>query len=323
MWGSQVRLSRVALLLAVALMVGMVGRAGTTAAQGREVVIRALDYAFEAPDQIEAGITSFTLENAGQEPHHAQIARLQDGKTIDDLTTALQNPNPGPAFALLEQVGGPGTIGPGTRSARVTLNRRQGTYVLICFIGSPDGVPHFAKGMLKPMQVVAATGQPASEPTTDGTIILRDFAFVLPSNIPAGMQTWKIVNEGPQPHEMGLLRLTPGTTAADALAFFQGPPSGPSPFESLGGMQGLNVGSSGWLTVDLQPATYVAVCLIRDPASGKSHAGLGMVAEFEVAAAGGAMPLPEAGATSGLPVILVLAAMLLLAIGVMARRRFA
>jgi hypothetical protein len=35
----------------------------------------------------------------------------------------------------------------------VTLNLEAGTYVLACFIPSPDGVPHLAKGMLMPIQV--------------------------------------------------------------------------------------------------------------------------------------------------------------------------
>lgn len=332
MRGSQVGLRRLALMLALALVVGVLGRAGSTAAQGREVVIKVSDYAFEAPDQIEAGITSFVLENAGQELHHAQIARLPDGKTVADLQAALASPNPGAAFALLEFVGGPGVIAPGSRSARVTLNLSVGLHVLICFVPSADGVPHFAKGMLKPLQVVAATGQPASAPTANGTIILKDFAFVLPSNIQAGAQTWNITNEGPQPHEMILFRMAPGKGAADALAAVEGG-SGPPPFTTLGGMQGLNSGKSGWLTVDLQPAKYVALCVIPDQATGKPHAELGMIAEFDIAGAGGAMPLPstgeaplpvslpDTGGESGLPVFLMMAALLLLTLGGMLQRR--
>ena len=36
-----------------------------------EVVIKASEYAFEAPDQIEAGLTYITMENTGEENHHA------------------------------------------------------------------------------------------------------------------------------------------------------------------------------------------------------------------------------------------------------------
>ena len=329
MWITRERLGRMARLLAAALAVGGLGRIGPVGAQAPEVVITATEYAFAAPDQIGAGSTSFVLVNNGQEQHHAQIARLQDGKTLDDLTAALRSGNEGAIFALLEFVGGPASITPGARSARVTVDLRAGLHVLMCFITSPDGTPHFAKGMLKPMQVTAATGQPAAPPTTNGTITLKDFAFVLPSGNQTGPQTWNVVNQGPQPHEMTLFRLNPGKSVTDLLSG-----SGPPPAVTLGGVQALQAGKNNWLTVDLQPATYALVCFVPDPATGKAHAELGMVAEFQVGG-GGALPLPDTGEApvpvalpdtgnaSGLPVLGLIAALLLLALGAVARRRSA
>ncbi len=63
---SQVGLHRLALVLALALVVGVLGRAGSTTAQGREVVIKASEYAFEAPDQIEAGISAELCRYRGE-----------------------------------------------------------------------------------------------------------------------------------------------------------------------------------------------------------------------------------------------------------------
>jgi uncharacterized cupredoxin-like copper-binding protein len=47
-------------------------------------------------------------------------------------------------------------------------------------------------------------------------------------------------------------------------------------------MNALDVGASGWLTVGLAPGTYVAICIVPDPASGRRHTELGMIQEFTV-----------------------------------------
>ena len=65
-----------------------------------EITIKAQDYSFDAPDQVEAGLVSVTLSNNGAEPHHVQIARLQDGVTMKDLQDALaQSPEAAFPFA--------------------------------------------------------------------------------------------------------------------------------------------------------------------------------------------------------------------------------
>jgi LPXTG-motif cell wall-anchored protein len=283
----------------------------------RQVVIEAREYAFVAPASIGAGYTSFTLVNRGHDPHHAQIARLQNGKTMADLMAALRGSNPNAAFALLEFVGGPAFSLPGQRSSSVTLNLRTGNYVLMCFISDEDGTPHFAKGMIKPMRVVA--GGSASKPTADGTVLLRDFSFRFSANMRPGTHTWNIVNQGPQPHEMVLFKLNPGKTLADVMAEGNGPP----PFRSLGGMQALNPGKSGWVTVNLQPGTYVAICEVPDSRTGKSHAELGMVYQFTVAgaAAGSPATLPNTGGETQAPLLLVAAALGFFALGMTLRRR--
>jgi hypothetical protein len=99
--------------------------------------------------------------------------------------------------------------------------------------------------------------------------------------LPAGRSTLRVVNDGQQFHEIAVMRLAPGKTLDDAKGFFSAP-AGPPPFEPLGGMQGLDPGGSGYMTLDLQPGQYVAVCHIPDRASGKSHLSLGMIAGFTV-----------------------------------------
>ena len=311
------------LLLVMALCMGLLAatslKVSAAPSAARQVLIEARDYSFTAPASIGAGYTSFTMVNRGSEMHHAQIARLTNGKTIDDLTKALSGGNPNAAFAILEFVGGPSIAMPGTRTPSVTLNLQAGSYVLMCFVESRDGKPHFAKGMLKPMQVVASGGS-TSAPTAEDTVVLKDFSFQLPGTVKPGMHTWNIVNHGPQVHEMTLVKLNPGKTLADAL---QAGPSGPPAFRTMGGMQALNPGKSGWITANFQPGTYAVVCYVPDQRTGKPHAQLGMAAQFTVAGTGtsGSSPLPETGAGTQAPLMLFAAALGLVGLGIALRRR--
>src|ERR1700743_238478 len=66
----------------------LVAQTGTPAAAGlgsfdpatRKVVVHAKDFAFDAPDSISAGWTSFHVVNDGPMLHHVQIVRLDSGK---------------------------------------------------------------------------------------------------------------------------------------------------------------------------------------------------------------------------------------------------
>jgi hypothetical protein len=244
------------------------------------VDVMASDYAFEAPDVLPSGLVTVRLMNHGQEPHHAQLLRLNDGVTFDQFATALHTEGEG-ALRMATISGGPGALGP-LKSAEVTLDLTTGSYVLACFIASPDGVPHLAKGMLKPLTVTAGAADPSALPEVAGTMTLRDFTFDLPDRLPAGSVTYRVVNDGPQPHELNVLKLAPGATVDDVRAWLANP-STPPPFEAVGGMNGLSAGVDGFMTVDLKPGEYVAICNIPDPASGWPHSRLGMIRAFTVA----------------------------------------
>jgi hypothetical protein len=47
-------------------------------------------------------------------------------------------------------------------------------------------------------------------------------------------------------------------------------------------MQGLSVNLSAFMVTQFTPGNYAAICLIPDPASGRSHLELGMIKEFTV-----------------------------------------
>src|SRR5262249_471282 len=121
----------------------------------------------------------------------------------------------------------------------------------------------------------------SAAPEVQGTFTMRDFTFDMPATLPTGPATYEVVNAGPQLHELNVLKLTPGKAAQDVINW-QTAPSGPPPFEAVGAMEAFSAGRSGDMTVDLQPGTYVAICNVPDPASGVSHAQLGMIRQFTV-----------------------------------------
>ena len=99
-------------LLLTACNTASAGTKVALAAQIPEITIKAADFSFDAPAQIEAGLVKIKLVNDGQEPHHAQIVRLNDGVTLEQFQAALQE-GEAAAFPLVAFVGGPGLVDPG------------------------------------------------------------------------------------------------------------------------------------------------------------------------------------------------------------------
>jgi hypothetical protein len=250
-----------------------------TALPPRVIDIDATDFAYTLPDTLPSGLVTLRLANHGQEPHHGQLLRLNDGVSLEVFIDALNSGDLDAVAPMVSAEGGPGALDP-QRTTEVTLDLRPGTYVLVCLIPGADGVPHLAKGMLKPLQVTPSIAAPAP-PHTDGTITLRDFSFDMPDSIAARRTVLKVTNEGPQPHEVAIAKLEPASSIDDIRAFFEGG-DGPPPFELVGGINGLDAGKSGFMTLDLEPGRYAAICMIPDPVSHQPHLHLGMARLFTV-----------------------------------------
>jgi FtsP/CotA-like multicopper oxidase with cupredoxin domain len=246
---------------------------GSAAQPGPGVVtnlaVEGRDYAFDAPDTVPAGLVAISFTNTGQEPHHAQLLRLKDGISLETFFAQLQG-GPEAALALVTTEGGAGVIAPGQR-AEVLVDLDPGTYVWICFVSSPDGAPHVAKGMIKPFQVTGRTAE----------VRLRDFTFDMPATFSAGPVSVKVINDGPQPHEWAVVKLQPGKTLDDVLSYEQNP-SGPPPYDPAAGFQAIDAGGMGWVHMTFTPGNYIALCFVPDPASGKAHIELGMIMPFTV-----------------------------------------
>jgi plastocyanin len=242
------------------------------------VTVTAREFAFGAPSTIPAGATTVRLVNEGKEMHHVQLIRVDAGHTVAELMgLAKTEGEPMPAWAKF--VGGPNVHAPGAHS-EATMVLEAGEYALVCFIPSADGVPHIAKGMVKPLTVVPAT-EATAVGTADVTMTLRDYAFEIAPEITAGKRTIEVVNAAAQPHEAFVAKLAPGKTPQDLLAWIQ-TQQGPPPALPLGGTSFLSTGERNQITGDFTPGEYVLLCFVPDAGDGRPHVAHGMVRQFTV-----------------------------------------
>lgn len=120
---------------------------GLAAQTPRQLVIRGIDYAFQAPDTVPAGLTMIALENRGAVRHEVFIARLKEGRTLAEMIEAKTIPE---RLAMQDVILGivfaeAGQRSPASLVAELTPGR---TYVLLCFLVDQPGKPnHLQQGM--------------------------------------------------------------------------------------------------------------------------------------------------------------------------------
>ncbi len=243
------------------------------------IIIKALNYSYDQPQTVPAGMVDITLVNNGTEPHQATIVRLHGGITFAQFQAALFKQGDVGAVQLSTFYGGPNAILPG-KSQEVILNLPAGHYVSLCFVRGSENVPHYMKGMLAQFTVVGSTGE-SQVPRADGEIVLQNFSYVLPGTLPSGPLTLKVSNRGSQTHEVTLVQLAAGKHLQDVIAFLQRP-AGLPPFELAGGLAAIAPQESAWLKLNLPPGTYGTLCFVTDPTTGKPHFMLGMLTQFTV-----------------------------------------
>jgi hypothetical protein len=226
--------------------------------QPNEVVFTAFDteqgYGFGGPDSLPEGWTPFRLINGSEGVHHLQLVKHPEGMALEELFAVFGRQGPGPPG--VEFAGGPGTVWPGG-DGLATVKLEPGSYMLVCLIPDADGVPHFVKGMVKPLIVTAASGPLAAEPQAVATVDVSDSGLTLVGNIPAGVQIIRVTNSGQLLHESNLLQIAPGASAQIFLAAISDPGAGgPLPGRPLGGVQAIDPGAHTYFIADFKPGSY-------------------------------------------------------------------
>ena len=266
----------------IACLASMVALGHPQAQAPRVVAVRAFDYGFRVPATVPAGTITFRLTNDGKEVHHLWIVRLNEGKTPADFMKAMNAWGSAlkmPDWAV--DVGGPNNVGSGeTDEGTMTLD--PATYMLVCWVQSPDGRPHVMKGMIKSLRVTAQGATAPAEPTPDVIMTLDDYSFTVSSPIKAGRRTIRFENRAAQSHEAVIARLLPDKTLGQAIIWMNAGQAGPPPVEMLGGASGIAKGRHMFITADFTPGKYALLCFIPDAKTGKPHASLGMAKEITI-----------------------------------------
>lgn len=243
--------------------------------------VKAHEYMFDVSGRPTTGSLSIEFSNTGKELHHGIVGKLDEGKTIEDVNAFLQAGGEEPPEWFDDSPIDVNLVSPG-KDATVTFEARDaGTYVLLCFMPTPTGEPHVAKGMVKTFEVAEGEGE-TKAPKTDATVEMTEYTFSQPK-VQAGDVTLEFKNAGKESHEFMVVKFAEGKTTKDVDAWFEGGGKGAPPAEFLGGSHDFDPGTSVFFTGTLDAGTYTLVCGVTTQ-DGKNHADdLGMITEFTVA----------------------------------------
>ena len=231
------------------------------------------------------------------------FVRLEDGQSPESLSLADENANGTP---IMEQEGAVTpdmawlydayiASGPSQATPQVVVDLPAGTY----------GLWHDDPGSVLPIETLTVTGDAdpaaitAPEPASAVTIEQlgaggEGFHFAVESELQAGPQIVKIVNNSDQPHFTSAFQYPEPLTIDQLMGAFMFDPTSegtPPPdaidFSLIQGVAYVPTKSTGtttWAVFDLQPGQVGVECWIPDPLAGDiPHAMEGMIQLFDVA----------------------------------------
>lgn len=283
-------------------------QAAETSASAEEagvVEVTAEDFEFDAPRRIPSGWTTFRFTNSGEEEHFFILWGLPEGKTLADYKAevvdafgrvwdryasgtidrgeaeaALGEELPEWFFAEAQPSGGAALTEPGETS-RVTLELQPGTYAMECYVKTPQGTWHTERGMLRGLTVTTESNG-ASPPEADVEVRLSNYEIAVSGELAQGTRTVAVhVEENPEgfmAHDLNLVRLDGDTDVQEVVAWMDWMDldrfRAPAPGHSLGGVEHMAAGMTGYFTVDLEPGRYAWVS--------EGYGARGMTKEFTV-----------------------------------------
>jgi hypothetical protein len=244
--------------------------------------------------RLRAGLVKLDLRNIGTFPHQAQLFKLHKGVTAASYLASLKATGGATALALADATGGANTVDPGNHQI-TWINLRAGNYVVVCFQqGGDNGAPHFADGMYASLTVFGHGNQAKPPGQVQGTIAAYTQEATSSGPMVMGFHMPKVIDDdglymfkntaAADTHELAFLKLAPGMTAKDVVAFFNPGWVGAPPFiGDFGGAGALAPGGHSWLRMNLKPGQYVAVCFVPDDmAPHMPHVAMGMAQQFTV-----------------------------------------
>jgi hypothetical protein len=248
--------------------------------QTQEIAVEATDYKFDAPASIGSGNVVVTLSNAGEEPHQAQLFRLNEGVEVSQLVDSAKEDATG--LGLLEMgtyEGGPNAVDAG-ESQIATAGLQPGNYAFFCLVPDAQGRAHLGLGMAKALEVEEA-GEGEDDLDADLTASADEFSFELPEQ---WQGTISLDNQGAQAHELQVIGVAEGKTPEDVETWFKAAEgeAGPPTWVTDGGGAVVSSGETETFEIDLEPGTYFAMCFVADPERKAPHFALGMMTRFQV-----------------------------------------
>lgn len=236
----------------------------------RTFIVTATDFAYTGlPARLPAGWVTIRMVNKGKELHMFANFEIPRGYTESTLVTAIEKGKIAPP----PEWGGPNAVAPGDTTS-VTLFLKPHDYMVGCFVVSPDGKPHFAKGMLGSFEVVPSsdTGSP---PPSDKRVTLTTYRIAMNGGaVTPGAHMLLVHNSAKERHDFVILRVLPGHTVDQALAWFHDPPVGQPAAVPIAGTTSLHPDETAFLHARFTPGTYVLVCWLTTDK--KYHFDLGM-----------------------------------------------
>ena len=159
-----------------------------------------------------------------------------------------------------------------------------GTFVFAITACSPKESASVAKADSTAATAATAAVAAATPAPNVVTVHAKDFSFEAPAQIPAGMTTFKLINDGPNLHHVEIVRLDSGKTLANLEAELAKPAAPPTWALFEGGPNATDPTKNANATLNLDPGNYAMICLVDVP-GGVPHFAKGMAYPFTVTAA--------------------------------------
>src|SRR5690606_29616174 len=141
----------------------------------------------------------------GEFAHQFLLAKLDDGKTIDDVNASIEAGEATPEWVNMYG----GILSEPDASTSYIVHLTPGNYVYFSFWSEEDtDPPDVARGMIGTLIVTGEAAMGAGEAgEADLTITMQDFAFALSGPAQAGEQVIQIDNQGQETHHLVIFRL--------------------------------------------------------------------------------------------------------------------